>query len=138
MATWMSRVVVAALKEGGRLCHGYGGSIREAGGSMGKRAVAKEEQYFWEQERRQIVQLREELRKGRLDSKLQCKDQLEEMVTRQKEQIAEHQRRAQYHKEEMEMHRKEYEHHLERIVYHNDKEQKLREKMSKLRDDEED
>ncbi|MPC41691.1 hypothetical protein E2C01_035290 [Portunus trituberculatus] len=104
---------------------------------MGKRAVAKEEQYFWEEERRQIAQLREELKKGRLDSKLQCKDQLEEMVIRQREQIAEHQRRVQYHKEEIEMHHKEYEHHLERIAYHKDKEHKIREKMNKLNEKEE-
>ena len=42
---------------------GSGGSIRDAGGSMGKREAALEEQYVHEQEKEKLQKLKEELEK---------------------------------------------------------------------------
>ncbi len=39
--------------------HGYGGSIREAGGSLGAMGAAREEMYFREQDEKKLKELGE-------------------------------------------------------------------------------
>ncbi len=42
--------------------HGYGGSIREAGGSLGAMGAAREELYFKEQDEKNIKKLSENIK----------------------------------------------------------------------------
>lgn len=42
--------------------HGYGGSIREAGGSLGALGAAREELYFKEQDEKNIQKLSENIK----------------------------------------------------------------------------
>lgn len=65
---------------------GSGGSIREAGGSMGKREAAFEDEYFYKQQKEQLKKLKSDLA-----------DEIgfhEEQIKRHQEAIARHKQRV--------------------------------------------
>ncbi|XP_077287760.1 ATPase inhibitor mai-2, mitochondrial-like [Arctopsyche grandis] len=66
---------------------GGGGSIREAGGSFGKMEAAREEEYFYKQQRKQLEQLKDGLNNEISFHEEQIKHH-KEAINRHKEKVA--------------------------------------------------
>ena len=67
---------------------GAGGAVRSSGGSMGKREVAQEEQYFRKQQAEQLAKLKEHL-SGEVKAHENLIKQHEETIRKTKEKIEE-------------------------------------------------
>lgn len=81
--------VLGGLGSGAGKGGGAGGTIREAGGSLGQYGAAKEEEYFYKKQREQLEDLNKNLEKRKQDCRnAESRTHMDDIIQRNRKRIA--------------------------------------------------
>ncbi|XP_071538857.1 uncharacterized protein [Panulirus ornatus] len=129
---WGVRKLADGAGSGAGAGGGTGGSIRDAGGALGKRAVAQEEQYFRKLEREQMEKLRKELHDSPSLSREAKLNAYLDRICSHEEHIRDHQQEADFHRNLALTHQAKLEYHENQIHQHQAAVAKLQDEIRKF------